>query len=124
MVGARVLQKVAELKEILEEHRRIVASEPPAITTHADDCGDNTQCDDDWYAVWWNGMARFILDGRNPLTYSEAFERFKVLKFGKMGQGCKDGMLKLVEKGHGFRHADRSVENVGALLAETINVQE
>jgi hypothetical protein len=51
----------------LEEHRHIVAAEEPKILMHANDCQDPVGCNEDWHedwhAIWWNGMARFLLDG-------------------------------------------------------------
>jgi hypothetical protein len=123
MIGPEVMQAVAETKEALEEHRRIVASEPPIISTHSPDCHDHEQCSNDWYAVWWNGMGRFLLDGRNPLSYDEAFRRFEVLKFGRMGDGCKDDMLKLVKDGLGFAHGYTCVDSVTSRLLNKLELE-
>ena len=42
-------------------------------------------------------MARFLLDGRNPLTFSESFKRFQVLQFGAVSEGCKQAMFSLIQ---------------------------
>ena len=123
MMGPQVFQAVAETKEILDEHKRIIACEPPIITTHARDCHDHNKCNDDWYAVWWNGMGRLILDGRNPLTFDEAFKRFEVLKFGRMSDGCKKDMLRLVKGGMGFSHSFTCIQSIGSKLAATLDVE-
>jgi hypothetical protein len=120
LIGPRVLQVIAETKEIVEEQKRIVACEPPIIRTHDSSCLNADHCNDDWYAAWWNGMGRLILDGRNPLSFEEAFKRFEILKFGRMGEGCKKEMLKLVKAGFGFSHCDACVEAVGKRLVATI----
>jgi hypothetical protein len=120
MIGPQVLLAVAEVKEALNEHKHIIAAEPPIITFHASDCRDPTRCNEDWYAIWWNGMGRFLLDGRNPLSYDEAVKRFEILDFGEMGDGCKRDMLTVVKDGVGFRHANRCVEVVGTQLAESL----
>ncbi|KIM63561.1 hypothetical protein SCLCIDRAFT_1173263, partial [Scleroderma citrinum Foug A] len=57
-------------KEQLDLHRRIVACEPPPMV-HLTCCQDRKTCDDDWRQVWWNGMGRFLLNGRNPLSFDD-----------------------------------------------------
>jgi hypothetical protein len=120
MLGPTVFQAMAEVKEVLDEHKRVVAAEPPAVTYHADDCPSHQRCKEDWFAVWWNGMARYLLDGRNPLGYDDAVRRFENLQFGDMGEGCKKHMLDMVKGGSGFRHATQCVEDVCSKLADTM----
>ena len=120
MIGPNVLQAVADVKEVLKEHNWIVATELPIITSHAADCGNPERCGEDWYAVWWNGMGRFLLDGWNPLKYDDALKRFEGLEFGEMGYRCKKDMLALVKEGFAFRHAYHCVKSVGAQLAEKL----
>jgi hypothetical protein len=121
LITPAVFYALAEVKESLELHKHIIAAEPPPIINHAPDCPNPKRCSADWYAVWWNGMARFILDGRNPLTYDEAFKRFEILGFGEMGHGCKKDMLALVKGGNGFRHAQYTVDVAGARLAASLS---
>jgi hypothetical protein len=45
--------------------------------------------DEDWYAIWWNGMGRFLLDGRNPQPYGEAIKHFKDMEFGRVSGGVQ-----------------------------------
>jgi hypothetical protein len=120
MIGPKVFQAVADVKEALDEHRRIVAAEPPVITMHASDCVNHSRCNEDWYAIWWNGMGRFLLDGRNPLSYDEALKQFELLDFSEMGAGCKHDMLRVVKGGEGFRHANRRAEAVASQLAQAL----
>jgi|ERR1700722_329873 len=120
MMGPIVYHAVAEVRESLDDHRRTIACEAPIITSHAYDCINHEQCNDDWYAVWWNGMARYLLDGRHPLSYDEAFKRFELLEFGMMGPGCKQSMLALVREGAAFRHNTRFVETTGMHLLEKL----
>jgi hypothetical protein len=119
-----VFVALARLREILEEHRRIIATEPPSIISHAEDCVDNLRCSQDWYSIWWNGMGRCLLDGRNPLSFDEAFKRFELLHFGGMGEGCKKAMLGLIKDGCGFGYGDRYTLEVATYLANSLIVEE
>jgi hypothetical protein len=82
---------------VLTEHRHIIACEPPPILSHSSGCQNPIQCANDWHAAWWNGMARFLLDGRNPLTYNESFNRFQLLQFGAVSEGCKEAMFAMIK---------------------------
>jgi hypothetical protein len=87
---------------ILNEHRRIIACEAPPLLNHAPDCENPVRCTEDWQTIWWIGMGRPLLDGRNPLTYGEAFKRFQILQFGAVSEGCKLGMFSLIGEAQGF----------------------
>ena len=76
----------------LDEHRRMVASEPPEMQ-HSKACQDLSGCSEDWRIVWWNGMGRLLLDARNPHSYEDAMNRFKTLKFGRVTGACKQNMF-------------------------------
>ena len=76
----------------LDEHRRMVASEPPEMQ-HSKACQDLSGCSEDWRIVWWNGMGRLLLDARNPHSYEDAMSRFKTLKFGWVTGACKQNMF-------------------------------
>jgi len=65
-------------------------------------------------------MGRFLLDGRNPLEYEEALQRFEKLEFGEMGAGCKESMLSLVKDPSVLVQATRCVSVAGDRLAETL----
>jgi hypothetical protein len=93
-------------KSALDEHTRLVAYEEPVILTHAANCPDPTACQEDWHNIWWNGMGRFLLNGRNPQPFCDAVERFREMQFGRMGQGCRSLMFQVLERGAGFRCAD------------------
>jgi hypothetical protein len=103
-VPSQVFVVVAQLRDILEEHRRIIAAEPPSIVKHAEDCTNAQDCSRDWYTVWWSGMGRMLLDGRNPLSFEEALKRFEHLQFGEMAEGCKAEMLSIVKEGTPSRY--------------------
>jgi len=77
---------------------------------HTSDCQDPIGCNEDWHAIWWNGMARFLLDGRNPQPYCEAVKCFKDLQFGRVSGGCKELMFKIIEQGTAFNHTDQFVD--------------
>ncbi|KAI9570856.1 hypothetical protein HD554DRAFT_1995761, partial [Boletus coccyginus] len=64
-------------KLLLNEHSHIIASEELVILTHAIDCQDLIACQKDWHSVWWNGMDRFLLDGRNPQPFGNAVKHFQ-----------------------------------------------
>jgi hypothetical protein len=87
---------------ILAEHRRIIACEAPPMLNHAPDCDNPVRCSEDWQTIWWIGMGRPLLDGRNPLTYGEAFKRFQILQFGSVSEGCKLGMFGVISESEGF----------------------
>ncbi|KAI9571525.1 hypothetical protein HD554DRAFT_1991697, partial [Boletus coccyginus] len=76
-IGSDIVINVALAKTVLDEHHWIIAAEEPQILSHADDCQDPLACEADWHGVWWNGMGRYLLDGRNPQPYDTAVHRFK-----------------------------------------------
>jgi hypothetical protein len=112
MIGSEVFTRLVYAKAILDEHCRIVAAEEPRILTHADDCRDPASCVEDWHAVWWNGMGRFLLDGRNPQPYADAIKRFKEMHFGRVGEGCKEVMFRFIDQGTAFKFAEHFIEEL------------
>ena len=106
-------------KAVLEGHCRTVAAEPPSIL-HEDDCQDPDGCKEDWYAVWWNGMGRFLLDGRNPQPYDDAVKRFKDMCFGRVSSGCKLRMFRIIDRRTAFGYADKFVTDVCESLAKRL----
>jgi hypothetical protein len=109
MMGTGVYVALARLKEAIEEHRRILAAEPPEFDPvngpkHSSACINNAACAKDWYAVWWNGMGRFLLDGRSPLNWTESLQQFERLEIGEMNPSCHSTMLELVHDGEGSSH--------------------
>ncbi|OAX37998.1 hypothetical protein K503DRAFT_770914, partial [Rhizopogon vinicolor AM-OR11-026] len=57
---------------------------------HASNCREPVGCDEDWHAIWWNGMGRFLLDGRNPQPYGDAVKCFKNMQFGRVSRGVRN----------------------------------
>jgi hypothetical protein len=108
MMGISVYVALARLKEAIQEHCCILAAEPPKFDPngprHHSTCIDNTACARDWHAVWWNGMGRFLLDGRNPLTWAESVKQFERLEIGEMNPLCHSTMITLVHEGEGNGH--------------------
>jgi hypothetical protein len=109
MMGTSVYVALARLKEAIEEHRRILAAEPPEFDavngpSHNSACISNAACAKDWYALWWNGMGRFLLDGRSPLNWTESLQQFERLEIGEMNPLCHSTMLELVHDGEGNGH--------------------
>ncbi|KAF8121480.1 hypothetical protein EV363DRAFT_1185666 [Boletus edulis] len=113
MIGLKTFASVALAKSVLDQHCRIIAAEEPHIHVHADDCQDTVACATDWHGVWWNGMGRYLLDGRNPQPYEDAVRRFKTeMQFGRMGKGCREKMFELLEEGSAFQHADHFIDDL------------
>ncbi|KAF8124432.1 chitin synthase-domain-containing protein [Boletus edulis] len=113
LIGPDIALNVALAKCILDEQCRIIAAEEPPILSHADDCQEPLACEADWHGVWWNGMGRCLLDGRNPQPYDEAVRRFKSeMQFGRVGKGCKEKMFQLLDDGAAFKRGDLFVEEV------------
>lgn len=111
-MGYDVFIALVYAKSALDEHAQIIANEEPVILSHATDRQDPIACEEDWRAVWWNEMGRFLLDGRNPKPFSDAVERFREMQFGRMGAGCQKLMFRILERGVGFRYADAFVSNI------------
>ncbi|KAI9568350.1 hypothetical protein HD554DRAFT_761658 [Boletus coccyginus] len=124
MMGGDVFVALVYTKSVIDKHCRIIAAEEPIILSHTDDCPNPKECLEDWHAVWWNGMGRFLLDGRNPQPYSDAVRRFKQLQFGRMGIGCRALMLKVIDDGLGFRYVETFIENVCQGLANDMQLDE
>ena len=76
----------------LDEHRHMVASEPPKMQ-HSKACQDLSGCSEDWCIIWWNSMGRLLLDARNPHSYEDVMNHFKTLKFGQVTGACKQNMF-------------------------------
>ncbi|KAJ6447562.1 hypothetical protein C8R45DRAFT_803350, partial [Mycena sanguinolenta] len=92
-MGFRAYVALARLKEAIQQQRFILASEEPQF--HAADplCANNQECGEDWHAVWWNRLGRFLLDGRRVLTWSDCVERFRKSEFGRMNVECVSRMM-------------------------------
>ena len=113
MIGPDAFISLALAKSVLDWHCRIIAAEEPHIVAHAEDCQDPPACAADWHGVWWNGMARYLLDGRNPQPFKEAVRRFKTeMQFGRVGKGCKAKMFQLLDDGIAFERAEDFVTEV------------
>jgi hypothetical protein len=96
-----VILAYIQAKEAIQTHYRIVAAEPPPVE-HVDACASQAACAADWHAAWWNGIARYILDGRNPLDWRDAFPAFERMEFGEMHEECKAKMLAMTRMGEAF----------------------
>ncbi|OAX37464.1 hypothetical protein K503DRAFT_857339 [Rhizopogon vinicolor AM-OR11-026] len=120
VLGTAVFTSLIYMQAASEQHRRIVATEVPKILMHTSDCQEPVGCNEDWHAIWWNGMGRFLLDGRNPQPYREAVKRFKVMQFGRVGRGCKELMFKILERGAAFHYADQFIEHACNRLVEQL----
>ncbi|KAG2366300.1 hypothetical protein BDR07DRAFT_1274782, partial [Suillus spraguei] len=104
----------------LNHHCWIVAVEELKILMHSSDCQDPTGCSEDWHAIWWNGMGWFLLNGRNPQPYGDALKRFKELSFGRVSEGCKKLMFKILDEGALFRHTEHFASEACRFLVEKL----
>ncbi|OJA10963.1 hypothetical protein AZE42_08486 [Rhizopogon vesiculosus] len=120
LLGTTVFTTLVCMQAAVEEHRRTVATEEPRILMHASDCQEPVGCNEDWRYLWWTGMGRFLLDGRNPQPYREAVKRFKIMPFGRVGRGCKELMFKILERGTAFHYADQFIEHACDRLVEQL----
>lgn len=114
-----VWRSLFRLRERLDIHRRIVACEPPRLV-HSVGCEDHQGCHDDWRQLWWNGMGRFLLDGRNPQSFDDAILQFQGLSYGAMSPECWRKMIKCVKEGKAFLHEDDLVDRAVQGLADFI----
>jgi hypothetical protein len=92
-MGNEVFIALVYTKEILNDHHHTVLVEEPPILLHVEDCKDYQACKQDWYAIWWNGMGRFLFDGRNPQLYNRAINCFKEMQFGHVSPSCEEKMF-------------------------------
>ncbi|KAG1908799.1 uncharacterized protein F5891DRAFT_1124417 [Suillus fuscotomentosus] len=121
-LGFEVWNALVDVKELLDEHRRIVACEEPPLIEHTACCTDNTACSIDWRQLWWNSMARFLLDGRNPQAFHEAVDRFQELgsEIGRVNPECWKMLLQTVKKGTAFHLAYDLVEETAQQLSAAL----
>ncbi|KAH0836637.1 hypothetical protein J3R83DRAFT_8355 [Lanmaoa asiatica] len=122
MIGYDAFIAFVYAKAVLEDHCKLIATREPVILAHAKDCRNPAACREDWHAVWWNGMGRFLLDAVNPQTFTDAVTRFREMQFGRMGVGCRQQMLQLLDDGVGFRHADILIADVCQGLVDDLKI--
>ena len=65
-------------------------------------------------------MARFPLDGRNALHWSEAYDRFVLMSFGQMHEACKLAAVKELQGGLAFLHITTLIYTAGDELTGII----
>ncbi|KAJ6568792.1 hypothetical protein B0H19DRAFT_939417, partial [Mycena capillaripes] len=120
-MGMQTYVALARLKEALQQHRCILAAEAPEFdpvhgVAHGPDCRDHDSCSRDWRTTWWNGMGRFLLDGRNPLTWTDGMQQFEHLNFGEMDPTCRMKMLDVVRTEDGNRPVFHMIDGVSDKL--------
>lgn len=121
-MGIPVFIHLVYAKAVLDDHCRIVAAEEPRILVHADDCRYPTACEEDWHAAWWNGMGRFLLDGRNPQPYRDAAKRFKEMTLGRVNEKCKAFMFRMIDEGDAFNAVDCFITDICDRLVEQLHL--
>ncbi|KAF8957601.1 hypothetical protein BDZ97DRAFT_1669794, partial [Flammula alnicola] len=120
LLGDYLMVVVAKVKESILESRQIIACEAPEIKHHYPDCANNVLCESDWYAIWWNGMGRFLLDGRHELSWDEAISRFENMQFGDVGEGCRKAMILQLKQGDAYRQGENLIKITADELASRI----
>ncbi|KAI6143354.1 hypothetical protein BKA82DRAFT_4359898 [Pisolithus tinctorius] len=104
----------------LDEYVRTVAVEAPPII-HAARCQDHKGCEEDWGAVWWNGMGQLLLNGRSPYSFDDAINLFKKLQFGRVGEDCKRYMFSnIMHVNKPLAHSHRFITRVRDRLVQSI----
>ncbi|KAG1750320.1 uncharacterized protein EDB91DRAFT_1046171 [Suillus paluster] len=121
-LGFEVWNTFVDLKELLNEHCHIVACEELPIIEHSQYCTDNTTCSIDWQQLWWNSMARFLVDGRNPQDFRDTVEHFQELGFeiGRVNPECWKTLLQTVKKGAAFHLAFDLIEETAQQLSAAL----
>jgi hypothetical protein len=121
-VGSIVWNTMFKVKERLDVHRRIIACEAPPMV-HAGTCRKQKRCEEDWKQLWWNGMGRFLLDGRNPQPYKDAVERFEKLDIGEINLDCWRAVLFIVKGQSAFEHERKLITRTANDLAKLLIVE-
>lgn len=122
LLSSSVWRTLFRLRERLDLHRRIVACEPPPLV-HSVGCEDPQRCLHDWRQLWWNGMGRFLVDGRNPQSFNDAVQQFQGLSYGGMSPECWRNVVKFVKEGRAFLHEDDLLDLTARSLAEFLIVE-
>ncbi|KAJ6479153.1 hypothetical protein C8R45DRAFT_832985, partial [Mycena sanguinolenta] len=126
-LGFPVYVALARVKEAIQEHKCIMAAEEPVFSRdhrpHSPDCHDNAACSEDWHCAWWNGIGRPLLDGRNPLTWTDAVQQFFEMRdFGRMNESCKAVMFTVVNhataNSHIYEMTDVAIRRLTAHIQE------
>ncbi|KAJ7162947.1 hypothetical protein C8R46DRAFT_1101964 [Mycena filopes] len=125
-MGLQVYVALARLQEAVQQQRSILAAEPPQFHRvlgpwHSPECQDNVVCERDWSATWWNGMGRFLLDGRSPLTWTDSTQQFEKMDFGEMNSACLTSMLEVIAGGEGNGYVFQMIAQVSDELMGKID---
>lgn len=121
-VGPIVWNTMFKVKERLDIHRRIIACEAPPMV-HAGTCTKQKRCEEDWKQLWWNGMGRFLLDGRNPQPYKDAVEWFEKLDIGEINPDCWKAVLFTVKGQSAFDHERKLISHTANNLIKYLIVE-
>ncbi|KAJ7744721.1 hypothetical protein B0H14DRAFT_2637268 [Mycena olivaceomarginata] len=134
-LGFRAHVALARVKEAIQAHLCILATEEPQFgvekpqygnflcaegPSHVLECQDRHACETDWHVVWWNGMGRFLLDGRNLLTWTDSIIQFQKMQFGRVHPGCLEKMMNLVDGSEGHKYVYKMVDSVTEVLMAEI----
>lgn len=119
----RVWVAILRAQTTVRMHRHIVACEAPAMV-HATSCAHHGYCEQDWKQLWWNGMGRFLLDGRCPQSYKNAIKRFEQMReIGDISPECWWGMMMKLRDNSAssaFSLEDIFIERTSHNLAQTL----
>jgi hypothetical protein len=62
-------------------------------------------CAADWHLVWWNVVSTGLLNGRNPLFYTDAVKRLETVKdIGRMDHMCFKNAIDIANTAVGWSH--------------------
>ncbi|KIK25394.1 hypothetical protein PISMIDRAFT_96860, partial [Pisolithus microcarpus 441] len=122
LIGKEVFIAFVYAKVMPDEHCRIVTCEEPVMLSHASDYRNLTTCQEDWHAVWWNGMGWFLHDGRNLKPSSDAIKHFHKMQFGQMSHGCQQLMFQVLNHGVAFQYANTFVKDVCQGLVHDLGI--
>ncbi|KAG8221010.1 hypothetical protein J3R82DRAFT_2519 [Butyriboletus roseoflavus] len=113
MLCPRLWATILKAQSTLRVHRRIVACELPPIN-HVANCMDTEGCSLDWQQLWWNGMGRSLLDGRNLQPYKDAVQRFEQIlltnKVRRIFLECLCSVMATIQEEAAFNQEDAFID--------------
>lgn len=116
-----ILRRIVIIREQLQTHTARVALEEPLIENHASTCHDHGGCASDWHAAWWNIVGSGLLNGINPLAYTEALRRLHgIADIGRMDRTCFNNAVNVAQTAIGWGHRYELMETAAVEAELTI----
>ncbi|KAJ6451357.1 hypothetical protein C8R47DRAFT_1229880 [Mycena vitilis] len=121
---ALVAQLLEQLPTKLSQSFEPLFLTPPAPVALLLKLSQSLACVDteDWYTVWWCGMARFLLDGHCALSYTESMRQFQLMEFGNMNPLCRLKMFEAIRDDNGNGHKYGMLDEATKELMQGITV--